>query len=322
MYHWSAEWSTSCSPSDMSWAWKAAPQLKPLLHASRYLPAHDVFTRPSPCVSTTSEKSLGWEGLLARFIAQWILCNRPPQNPQVLWNKSVYIRSIWTVDIVEPDYAWCMSSLHLIFGRPSVGPKYTLNTFIRPTPHLMLYRVGELEGHKSFLCVLPLEEEVKSARAKRSIREKRNWSYQKWIQSEWNILTTASRDGHSHTYVHAIAILTRVLRKGWSCFAFFHTLLGQRPNVRCSQQSFGDFQYDQTLKSRFAVWSISQTVKVTVKISWPQSLRKRGRETVLLYICGRIWEKGPYRAKHDFFFCFSTCHHCKVIRAPGFPLGL
>ena len=98
----------------------------------------------------------------------------------------------------------CQSYLHQIFGRPAIGPKYTLNTFVRPTPHLMLYRVGEFQGHNSFLCALPLEEEVKSARAKKSIREKQNWSCQKWSQSEWNILTTASRDGHLHTYVHAI----------------------------------------------------------------------------------------------------------------------
>jgi len=86
----------------------------------------------------------------------------------------VYIRSIWTGGIVDQIDAWCLSSLHQIFGRLAVGPRYTLNTFIRPTPRLLLYRVGEFQGHNSFLCVLPLEEEVKSARAKKSIREKQN----------------------------------------------------------------------------------------------------------------------------------------------------
>ena len=35
------------------------------------------------------------------------------------------------------------------------------------------------------------------------------------------------------------------LRKGWSHFAFFHVLLGQRTKCACSQRSLTDFQYSQ-----------------------------------------------------------------------------
>ena len=37
-------------------------------------------------------------------------------------------------------------------------------------------------------------------------------------------------------------------------------------------------------------------------------------------ICERIWEKGPLRAKSNFFSTFQI-HHSMASRAPGFPFG-
>ena len=53
--------------------------------------------------------------------------------------------------------------------------------------------------------------------------------------------------------------LDRILRKGWSCFAFFHMLLGQMTKCACSQQSLADFQYGQMVKSHFAVQSSNKS---------------------------------------------------------------
>ena len=57
-------------------------------------------------------------------------------------------------------------------------------------------------------------------------------------------------------------ILTRILSKRWSRYAFFRIL-------SVVKRSPAGIQCSQTVKSHFAMRSSSQAAKMTVKISWP-----------------------------------------------------
>ena len=90
----------------------------------------------------------------------------------------------------------------------------------------------------------------------------------KCVGTSERITTELAKSGHSH--MHRInSILTLYTKEGVESLWFLLYNIGSKGV--CNQQSLADFQYSQTVKSHFAVWSSGQAVKVMVKIFCPQS---------------------------------------------------
>jgi len=83
------------------------------------------------------------------------------------------------------------------------------------------------------------------------------------------------RGGHSHICCSHSRPCSwpHILRKGWSCYTFFHILSGQGQNVRVVKRLINKMQHSQTVKSLFMMRSSGRAAKTMGKNfdQWPRS---------------------------------------------------